>query len=287
MLLQDLSREIDLLFQRLLLRTGNTTRRQNSYDLRQAFERARSLLRTDREEEESLLFELRLRLALHLSPAEAITYDSKRTTPRKRLVSEYLQRSHGCSREEADELSVDIVRVLRAWDERRETVTGYVTELLASQGFRCASCNVTLAADSLLLVETRPPYTLQRKDEFKPYHLAPAELLAAEVDHIQPISRLGSNQTMNLQVLCRSCNSGKGDRLGLDTRTEAAHAAQPIVSIPRSLRASMAYYVFARAAGACELCECSDAELTVRKLHADGGYLRSNLYSICVRCVEG
>ncbi len=31
-----------------------------------------------------------------------------------------------------------------------------------------------------------------------------------EVDHIQPVSRGGSNNLDNLQILCRTCNSGKG-----------------------------------------------------------------------------
>jgi 5-methylcytosine-specific restriction enzyme A len=37
--------------------------------------------------------------------------------------------------------------------------------------------------------------------------------VSLEVDHIIPISRGGSNELENLQILCRPCNSGKSDRI--------------------------------------------------------------------------
>ena len=34
-----------------------------------------------------------------------------------------------------------------------------------------------------------------------------------EIDHIYPASKGGTNNSENLQVLCRECNKGKGDRI--------------------------------------------------------------------------
>jgi rubredoxin len=54
-------------------------------------------------------------------------------------------------------------------------------EILKRDGYRCQMCGVT-AKDGATL----------------------------EIDHIYPISKGGTNDPSNLQVLCRDCNAGKG-----------------------------------------------------------------------------
>ena len=56
-------------------------------------------------------------------------------------------------------------------------------EILKRDGYRCQMCGVT-AKDGATL----------------------------EIDHITPVSKGGSNDADNLQVLCRDCNAGKSDQ---------------------------------------------------------------------------
>lgn len=280
-------REIELLFLRLLLGETPDNRRDDDSDLEHAFLRARKVLRADIEHLDSLHFELRLRLALHLSPREAIAYNPRRVETRSELIRRFLEARHGRTSEEAEQLALDVARVLWAWDEKRESVTGYLRELLRRQGSRCANCRVELSEDTSFQVSEKPPITLRCCDAFKPYHHLPVELLSPEVDHIEPVSRFGRNTQDNLQALCRLCNFGKGDRLGMDTRLEAKHSADAVCEIPHSLRAKMLYYVLVRDGRRCTLCGDADgAELTIRKVHSDGGFLRSNLYCVCVGCAS-
>jgi hypothetical protein len=274
---------IDHLFQRLLLNSRMSGRFVADPDLDHAFVRARRLLSSEMEERDTALFELRLRLAMHLCPAEAIAYDRRRPISRKELVKQYIMAQHGRSEDESEELARDVVRVLRAWEEERQAVNEYLEELWMRQERKCAHCNVRLYL-SAQEAEANPPTTQLKYDEYKPYHLAPLELRAPEVDHIEPVARLGDNRLENLQVLCRLCNAGKGDRLGIDVRSEANHAGYPIERVPRHLRLQMFYYVVARSNRECINCGSTKSELTIRKVNDAGGYLRSNLYVVCVRC---
>ena len=56
-------------------------------------------------------------------------------------------------------------------------------EILKRDDYRCQMCGVT-AKDGATL----------------------------EIDHIHPVSKCGSNEPDNLQVLCRDCNAGKSDQ---------------------------------------------------------------------------
>jgi hypothetical protein len=129
------------------------------------------------------------------------------------------------------------------------------------------------------------PVTALNLDEFKPYHHALEELIKPEVDHIEAISCLGTNELINLQALCRLCNEGKGDGLGIDIRHEVRWSGVPVDQVDRSHRARVLYHVILRDNRCCRLCRDERKELTVRKVRDDGAYARSNLLTVCVDCV--
>lgn len=241
-----------------------------------AFQRAASIVRADEDEQTRRRFELRLRLAMHLSPREAIHYDRANPVPRWRLVREHLIAMFGRDPERSERLARDVAVVLDNWEREREDVGRHKAFLMSRDGAWCATCRVPFVGG--------PPITLQRRDEYKPYHLSPDELLTVEVDHVDAISGLGTNVVENLQLLCRLCNGGKSDGLGVDVRMEARLAGKPVADVPRAHRARMLYYVIQRDTRRCAQCGSDTAELTVRPLVPGGGYLRSNLQAVCVGC---
>jgi 5-methylcytosine-specific restriction endonuclease McrA len=267
---------LDILLEDLVIKppTGTDNPRVQEYqDF--AFRRAATILRSDREEAIRWRFELRLRLALHLAPAEAIEYDHTNPLPRWKLISGHLVRCFERREQEIEQLARDIALTLESWKRQREVVTGHRSFLFKRDGNKCRHCHVSFETGSA---------AASRHDQFKPYSESPEELLAIEVDHIEAISALGTNSVDNLQLLCRLCNFGKGDGLGLDVRQEARFAGWPLKDIPRSHRASMLYYVVARDERQCRRCDSATTELTVRPIVDGGGFLRSNLESVCVNC---
>ncbi len=241
-----------------------------------AYSRASELLRATEDSGQRGRFELRLRLALHLSPRAAIVYDRRNVTPRWRLIHIHLVDSFGYPAESSESLARSIARTLDNWDEKREGVTAHKNLLLRRDGNRCRNC--------LAILEDKTNITVVTKDRFKPYYLAPEELLRAEVDHMEAVSTFGTNDRSNLQLLCRLCNSGKGDGLGLSVRQEAEFAGCEIEDASISYRSSLVYWVIERDGRKCGLCDLADRELTIRPVVKDGGLVRSNMRTTCVVC---
>ena len=77
-------------------------------------------------------------------------------------------------------ITVEQLRQIRLTKRARHIPNSVRNDVLARDGYQCVYCGAT--------------------DELA-------------IDHIFPFSRGGSNTPDNLQVLCRSCNSAKGDSI--------------------------------------------------------------------------
>lgn len=242
-----------------------------------ALDRARRLLRWDRDISSQALFETRIRLALHLSPRSAIDYQRSNPRPRWKVIYTHLVQTLGRDPVGAEDLAREIALVLDSWDSERSLVTGHLNFLMKRDGAVCQNCKVSFVGE---------PFSLSTQDAYKPYFLAPDELLRPEVDHIEAVSALGTNVLSNLQVLCRLCNAGKGMGLGLDVREEIKYAGYEVELAPRSHRCRLVYYAVNRDGRRCQQCDGSASELTIRPIVPSGGLLRSNLRTVCIECVS-
>lgn len=105
-----------------------------------AYDRADGLLGTRKDYSARRSLELRLRLAMHLSPATAIEYDSESTTPRWKLIYQHLITQHNRTSQSSESLAREIAAVLDAWDKKREQVTSRRAFLIRRDGPLCAHC---------------------------------------------------------------------------------------------------------------------------------------------------
>lgn len=270
------SDKFDYLFDRLALSEipSDASDRDKFYH-RVAIERAREILRWDADASNRELFEIRIRLALHLSPRNAVAYDSANPTPRWKLIRAYITERFCRDPADGELLARDVQEILDNWDRDRSSVTGHLNFLMKRDGPMCQNCRVPFQDQS--------EYNLE-EDEYKPYHHAPKELLRPEVDHVDAISGLGTNILSNLQLLCRLCNAGKGRGLGLSVEDEARYAGMAISEIPVAHRGRMLYYVIQRDSRKCQECKGADQEVTIRPASSLGSYVRTNLRTLCRRC---
>jgi 5-methylcytosine-specific restriction endonuclease McrA len=89
-----------------------------------------------------------------------------------------------------------------------------IRENVKFNGFKCAKRYYTHVVN-----KRNVPNTLRMsifvRDKFKCVYcgLSAKDGAILNVDHILPISKGGSNESHNLQTLCRTCNNGKADRI--------------------------------------------------------------------------
>lgn len=268
-------KELQILCWRLLLEEPSNYQGLAPSDEDYVLRKAVDFIGRGHESSKQRRFDAKLFLAAHLSPREALSYDQTNPTPRHELIKSYLTENFGFEKERVDQLSRSIHKLLDAWESERTGVTYYRDRLLESQDNTCASCRIEFGAT---------PKTASNQDPYKPYKDRLEELTSPEVDHVDSVSTFGTNNYENLQVLCRFCNFGKGDGLGVDSSKEIQYAGKQIKEIPWSHKSHIFYYVLERDGFRCAECSAVDTELTIRPIRNDGGYLRSNLATLCANC---
>jgi hypothetical protein len=232
--------------------------------------------------------ELRLRVALHLSCPEAINYDFQRTEPRWALIKAHLDKHFDFNPDETEKISRLVATVLDDWDVgRRRGLEARRGKLLERQNYRCMSCHLNFS-DSLRIEAEEIRALSGQSDRFKPYYDGNGvqDAMAPEVDHINVVSKDGTNQSDNLQILCALCNQGKGDNSGVRPSRELKYSHLPLHEIPRGHLMSLLYYRLRLDGSRCTVCNSRQNELTVRLTRTSGPVTLTNLHSICYECAD-
>lgn len=230
---------------------------------------------------------VRLRVALSLCPTSALVHRKSERASRAEKIRDHMVLHQLVDAEDAERLATIVDRVVDNWLTARINVAGFKTALISRDGPLCNACHVDLdqpAAAALSVV---------RQDPYKLTWAQPEKAIYATVDHRVPVSKFGTNDISNLELLCRYCNEGKDDGSPLLLKHEVELAAAlPCLSVEAaqglvSKSAHLVYRVLKRDAFSCSVCGGASSELTVRKACNDGLAVMSNLRSTCYGCLGG
>ncbi|MDV7245319.1 MULTISPECIES: HNH endonuclease signature motif containing protein [Rhodococcus] len=282
----ELPTELDSILSRMVLETESSDRR-GKYIREWALDK----LQMDKEINDHIDQYIRLRIALSLCPTSAITHSKSERLSRAEKIEEHLITNEFSGKESATQLAAVLDSVLDKWLTQREDVSQFRDALFLRDGKLCRSCRVDLQSAPAIAESVR------RRDRYKLIWLDPERHLQATVDHRVPVSRFGTNELGNLELLCRFCNEGKADGAPMHLKHEVELGTQlPIsrhstgVEVPGGVVAKSAmitYRVLRRDEFQCSQCEQEDSELTIRKVCETGLAVISNLRAVCYPCIGG
>lgn len=268
--------------ERLLLGNKNLFGSMNlHFEIEYGLKHSKFLLNSDKEYDDFMILESKLRLVMHFCPMDAFNIKGANPDVRWKKIADYLLCNNLKKHSEMIEpLAREIASVLDLWDISRKSVTSYKNDLLSKQNFKCNHCYLEYPKDWKKGDEKFSKFI---NDPFKPY-TEPIDY-QPEVDHIEPISSLGHNEEDNLHLLCRLCNQGKKEDFGIRARDEMENAGLEISEIKKSYKWKMFYYVIKRSNNQCQVCQNNKEELTIRKIRENGAYIRTNLMAVCYKCI--
>jgi hypothetical protein len=225
-------------------------------------------------------FALRAELVLSLLPKCCFQRDF---ALKKQHARDFLQEEFSLEKKQATALANRLLFVLSRLDVDRVHLYSMRRELLEKQSHRCAHCNqlLTCSAEEL----QRLPL-----DPFKPYARFP-DLLEPEVDHIDAVSLFGGNDEENLQVLCKHCNRGKGNGLGVSPLVARRYAGADISrTLDRDLvtyLGSLVYYGLLHGDRRCSACASKTKPLSIRiRGRGDRSMVVANTRVLCWDCIS-
>jgi hypothetical protein len=232
-----------------------------------------------------------LGLAVHFTPSQALAskfgndpttgpYDSDLEP--YMMIYEYLLSEFNADEKTARRVAEKLGKLWDDWIEDGRYVSyedAIKKKLRDEQGNQCKNCNVKLDDEEASIA-------YQQEDHFKPIHEFSYQQTAIELDHIEPLSQFGNSDITNLQLLCRFCNQGKGNRIHVPISNQIEYAHAEISEIPESHRREM-FYAVSGNTEACQMCGTISKELTLQLKNPEGCYVVSNLETVCVDCRFG
>jgi len=238
--------------------------------------------------------EILLRLTAHFTPQQALAklqnesveaepYDSDKEP--YQMIYSYVLNNFSLSENAARELSYKLGHIWKNWQVERGFATLGISKtklkerLSKQQNNRCMNCGARFERS-----ENSIPF--EKGDIYKPVSEFTDLQYEKELDHAEPISKLGANEVNNFQLLCRFCNQGKSDDSGFSLEDRLEFASKDIKNIPASKRRAL---FFESTASKTECQSCGDSiksrEMTIRKKYQNGCFAGSNIEMLCVDCV--
>jgi len=209
---------------------------------------------------------------VQLAPRAALDYQLSNPRPRWRLVDDYLR----------DRFDLE--------DGEREGIARLVATILddaaANRGPQLISVDIAAFCAICRLPFGSKPASVTTCDPYKPVWLAPVELCRPEIDHVVPISSLGTHTEGNMQIICRACNIAKGGGLTIDPAVEVRYASRDLLEVPRIHLFRLLQWLIVTRGDQCEGCHSASGELTMRPVHPQAPLARATLALRCYDCAE-